>query len=172
MIRILNDDEIKKLKKKWDNEKNNEFFDEHNILFEKKYWWKCSKNHSFCTCPRNILLSKVESEGCKYCAKKAVWIGENDLWTTNPNIAKLLLNKEDGYSHTQFSNRKVKWSCPDCGYIFERSPAKTLEAKVFCKKCGNMGSYGERFFANILFEKKVLIGVIKGDMIFFFLTLI
>lgn len=101
------------------------------------------------------MISKANSEGCKYCAKKRAYKGETDLWTTNPEFAQFLVNVEDGYNYTQYSNKKLLWKCPDCGYIFEKSPAKIIMSKTFCKICGNTGSYGERFFSNILIQKNI-----------------
>jgi len=43
-------------------------------------------------------------DGCNVCSNHKIQIGKNDLWTTRPDIANMLLNKEDGYKYMQFSN--------------------------------------------------------------------
>ena len=47
----------------------------------------------------------------KCFAKKGI----NDLWTTCPEVAQLLLNPEDGYKLTKSSGKHVDFKCPNCG---------------------------------------------------------
>lgn len=51
---------------------------------------------------------RSKGKGCIYCVKKnpKVLVGFNDMWTTNPDLAKLLANPEDGYELGEFSNKK------------------------------------------------------------------
>ena len=50
----------------------------------KKVWWKCSLGHEW----QAAVVERAErGTGCPYCANQKVWIGFNDLTTTNPSIA-------------------------------------------------------------------------------------
>ena len=55
--------------------------------------------------------------GCGCCNGKVVVKGINDMWTTNPELAKLLVNPDDGYKYTSTSGKKVDWRCPICNTI-------------------------------------------------------
>ena len=44
-----------------------------------------------------------------------VIVGINDMWTTNPELASLLADPNDGYKYMQSSGHKVKWKCKNCG---------------------------------------------------------
>ena len=59
----------------------------------------------------------LSGHGCPYCAGKAFLLGFNDMWTTAPEVAKLLVNPEDGYKYTKNSSEKTYFQCPNCGDI-------------------------------------------------------
>jgi hypothetical protein len=88
--------------------------------------------------------------GCPVCAGKVVLIGYNDMWTTVPKIAKLLLNPEDGYKYTKCSKSKVDWKCPVCGEIVNRSIANVTNRGFVCLRCAKTQSYPNRFMYNLL----------------------
>jgi len=73
-----------KAAKEWDYERNNGV-DPENVCYSsnKKYWWICSKEHSW----QAVAGSRMRS-GCPVCAGKAVLAGYNDLQTKAPHIAK------------------------------------------------------------------------------------
>lgn len=81
---------------------------------QKKYWWICPKNHSYCS---NVSNRVRVNAGCPYCANKAVLKGYNDLATTNPDLLtkwNYEKNNELGYYPTDFtsvSGKKVWWKC-------------------------------------------------------------
>lgn len=72
------------------------------------------------------------------------------MWTTNPDIAKLLNNPEDGYNYTQYSNEKVNWKCPDCGNIVNKKICHVAYYKFSCSICGDGISYPEKFLISAL----------------------
>lgn len=71
----------------WDNKKNGtlkpENFTAHS---SRKVWWKGSCGHSW---PQQIASrTGPQKQGCPYCAKKRPIVGENDLGTLYPLVAK------------------------------------------------------------------------------------
>ena len=113
-----------------------------------KYYFIGDCKHKFLSLPCNAF--RTGKLTCPYCCGKRVLRGFNDIWTTNPEIAILLENSEDGYRYTAHSNKKLKWKCNDCGRIFEMSPGKLLERIYKCPYCSDCRSYGEKFVYNFL----------------------
>ena len=56
-------------------------------------------------------LTGKKHSGCPMCngGTDTVVVGKNDMWTTNPELAKLLADPNDGYKYTQRTSKKVKW---------------------------------------------------------------
>lgn len=89
--------------------------------------------------------------GCPYCSNQKILVGFNDMWTTNPDLAKLLANPEDGYKHFQGSNKKINFKCPDCGTIIKnKSIANVKNFGLSCNKCSDGVSYPNKIMYNIL----------------------
>lgn len=87
---------------------------------------------------------------CNHTIKQAK-IGLNDLWTTNPQIAKMLFNPQDGYAFSSGSNKKVDWICPSCKKkITSKTINKVVSYGVACPYCSDGISYPEKVFANLL----------------------
>ena len=75
---------------------------------------------------------------CQKCSGTRLYVGKNDLWTTDPNIAKMLKNPEDGYKLTRRSDKKADWICPDCGCeIKQKTVNNTTMNGLVCPLCGN-----------------------------------
>lgn len=133
----------------WDYEKNTDDpqFIPSNI--RKKYYFKCPKGHSFYNQPRYVVDLK---EKCPYCSGRKTLKGFNDLWTTHPNIAKMLDNPNDGYENTYGSNKKVKWKCPYCNRTTNLKPISIVcyREKVPCNYCSDGVSYPEKVFISLL----------------------
>lgn len=97
--------------------------------------------------PANILSGYL----CPVCANKEILVGYNDLWTTHPQIAKLLYNPEDGYRYTYGSGKKVKWKCPDCKAVGEYIINSVVNlGHIPCKKCSDGISYPMKFVMSVL----------------------
>lgn len=97
--------------KEWDWEKNTNL--DPNILScgsVKKTWWLCNKNHSY----EMRVDHRNNGHGCPYCSGRKTIIGETDLKTKNPSLAKEwnyeknTINIEDISAN---SNKKVWWIC-------------------------------------------------------------
>lgn len=118
--------------------------------YSTKIKWKCPKcENVFEASPSNIFQGK----GCPYCGKHGytVLVGFNDMWTTNPKLAKQLLNPDDGYKYKQYSNAYTDWICPVCGSIVRNKRINYVaENGVSCPNCSNGVSYPEKFIANML----------------------
>lgn len=95
--------------------------------------------------------SDVERErGCPCCSGRIVVSGINDMWTTNPELAKLLSDPNDGYKYTEFANQILEWKCPDCGELIHKIVSTVNERGLGCRSCGNGISYPNRFMFNFL----------------------
>jgi hypothetical protein len=95
--------------------------------------------------------SLLRGSGCPYCTNQKILIGFNDIWTTNFNLAKLLVNIEDGYKYTQKSNQKLDWQCPNCGEIIKNKKISDINRSgLVCPKCSDGKSYPNKFMFNVL----------------------
>lgn len=118
-----------------------------------KIKWLCYKNpkHIFEASPYTIL----NGHGCPYCCNQKVFVGENDMWTTNPEIANMLLNKNDGYLYTAASGKRVDWICPCCGSIVKNKTIYDVYGQgLKCHVCSDGISFGEKYVYNLLTQLK------------------
>lgn len=111
-----------------------------------KIHFKCSKGHIWEATPHDIL----SGFGCPYCSGNKVLKGYNDLWTTNPEIAKLLVDKKLGYKVSRGSHQKLEFACPDCGSIKLISPKQVEAYGLGCNICSDGISYPNKFIINLL----------------------
>lgn len=76
------------------------------------------------------------------------------LWTTRPEIAKLLWNHSDGYLYKANSNKKVDFKCPNCGNKIKSKMINNIANRgvygLSCDKCSDGISYPEKFFSTML----------------------
>ena len=121
-----------------------------DIRSQNKYYFIADCGHEFLSLPKNVI--KDYKVLCPVCSGKQVLVGFNDMWTTHPEIAKLLLNSEDGYKYTIGSNKKLEWLCPNCKTISIKSPVKMKENISKCQYCNKISSYGEKFITEMLFQ--------------------
>lgn len=109
-----------------------------HILFE------CHNNskHKFYSAPYVIYKS---NNPCPYCAHREVFVGETDMWTTNPELASMLLNSDDGYSYFAHGSQCVDWVCPNCGEVINAKINDVYYNGLSCKVCGDGMSFAEKF---------------------------
>ena len=88
--------------------------------------------------------------GCNVCSNQKIMIGVNDLWTTHPNIAKLLKNPDDGYIYSYGSTNKLIFICPDCGTERELAICKATSRGFRCNICGDGIPIGEKMIFSLL----------------------
>lgn len=119
-----------------------------DIKSQNKYYFVANCNHEFLSLPSNVFLDNRLT--CPVCSGRQVVKGVNDLWTTHPEIAKMLLHKEDGYKYSFGSNKKLDWICSDCRKEFCMMPYKLKNRLYKCPYCSGNKSYGEKFIYNLL----------------------
>ncbi len=115
----------------------------------KKIKFQCYKNPNhifdFETC--EIYDGK---EHCPYCKRRKVFVGETDMWTTHPKIAKMLLNHDDGYKYFATGSQKVDWVCPNCGKVIKNKIIKNITVQGLpCPYCSDGESYSEKFISEM-----------------------
>lgn len=82
--------------------------------------------------------------------------GKNDLWTTHPEVAKLLLNKDDGYALSKESHKKADFKCPNCGTIIRNKIVRSVgRYGLKCPNCSDGISYPEKLVSCLLDFLKV-----------------
>lgn len=100
-----------KLASEWDYDKNEITPSDVGIWSKKKVWWKCQNNHSYET----SIFHRSEGTGCPFCCGKLPVVGETDLETLYPEIAKEWHPTKNGivkpYDVLPFSNKLYWWKC-------------------------------------------------------------
>jgi len=134
-----------KLLKDWDYEKNTLKPTEVTARSNNKVWWKCSKGHSY----EATTAKKTEGRGCPYCSNKKILIGENDLATTHPDLAREWHPTKNGTLKptdvVAGSAKKVWWLCPK-GHEYQAKVCARSRLHNGCAKCkeGNQTSFPEQ----------------------------
>ena len=123
---------------------SNEEFDitEEYINSTTKINCRCYLGHMWSVRPAHLLHNNC---GCPYCCGNAIWKGFNDLWTTRPDIAKLLKNYDDGYKFGQYSNQKTEFVCPRCDCVVVKSIDGVSRQGLSCSLCADGVSYPNKF---------------------------
>lgn len=106
----------------------------------------CQEGHIWPSTPHDIL----DGYGCPFCAGNAVLKGYNDLWTTNPEIAKMLKDPNIGYEISRGSHRDVEWICPTCGLLKVSAPKQVSMYGLACSRCSDGISYPNRLIVALL----------------------
>lgn len=114
----------------------------------KQIRFQCQKKHIWYADPHNVL----RGSGCPYCCNRKVLIGYNDMWTTRPDMAKLLKNPEDGYKYTKSSHSRAYFICPQCGEILYLCINDVCNRGINCNFCSDGVSYPNKF-ARTLFRQ-------------------
>lgn len=100
------------------------------------------------------VLRDTYSLTCPYCNPKKVTNitirGVDDLWTTDRDVAELLLNPEDGYTYGRGSGAIVDFKCPHCGKVVKKSISVVVRAGFSCNYCGDGYSYPNKFMMGLL----------------------
>lgn len=110
-----------------------------------EYLWNCMKCKSEYTMKMN---DRRHGNNCPFCANRRV-NHTNCLWTTHPEVAKLLKNTQRGYEITSGMNKKEEFICPRCN----NKDTKAIDSVVkgfSCSKCSDGISYPEKFMMNVL----------------------
>lgn len=113
-----------------------------------KILFRCENGHTFKCTPDSIL----HGCGCSVCSGRSIEIGYNDLWTTNPDIALCLKNKNDGYMVSFGSHKILQWICPNCGNEITKSVNEVTSHGLLCKVCSDGISYSEKYITQMLLQ--------------------
>lgn len=137
----------------WDFSKNNNI-NIYNVTIgaKTKPWWYCNKCKD--SYPQTI-ESKRRGSGCSICTGKYV-TSVNCVATTNPTTHSFMLNHEDGYRYTQYSDARVDFKCPDCDNIIKNKQIKRVSQDgIKCPLCSDGFKYPEKLMSHILKQLKV-----------------
>lgn len=109
--------------------------------------FQCEKKHIWTVTPNNVLCTL---RGCPYCSGRKTLIGFNDMWTTRPDLARMLTNPEDGYKYTYGSNKKTWFNCPNCGTPGLKTINNVSSHDFGCQHCSDGISYPNKFSRALL----------------------
>jgi len=117
------------LASQWDYIKNEGLRPENVSRSSHKHvWWLCEREHSWFASINN----REKGKGCPYCNGRLPILGETDLITKRPELAKEWDYKKNGALKpedvTEFSNKKVWWLCKE---------GHSWEAKISDRSYGN-----------------------------------
>lgn len=131
-----------------------------SIILEQLYMQRVSgkgykEKHYKCKCLNDgyeyIIREKEIKNGrkCPKCVGKVLIVGHNDLATTDPNIVKLLLDKNDGYKYSRCSSKYVWVVCPFCGHKKFIKIEDLVLKGLSCTLCSDGLSYPNKFAHNV-----------------------
>lgn len=113
----------------------------------KKVWWLGKCGHEWSA----IISNRNSGIGCPYCRNYKTLKGFNDVWTTNPDLASMLVDPEDGHKYTQGSEVKVDWKCSNCEELIKNKAIYSVkEQGLNCTACSNNISYPEKVMIALL----------------------
>lgn len=124
-----------KLLKEWNYNKNDFFPSQIHHGSGQKVWWICSKGHSW---EKTVSERTLRNIGCPYCAGQRVWVGFNDLRTTNPKLmVEWDFNKNSVRPEevSMGSGQKVWWVCKN-GHSYEKRINNKVRG-IGCPYCSN-----------------------------------
>lgn len=118
-----------------------------------KYLWDCGK------CGSEFDMSVGNRTGsndcnCPFCAGYRV-NHTNCLWTTHPEIAKMLKNPQRGYKIIAGSGKKEKFICPNCNHENTKTINSVTNNGLSCSRCSDGISYPEKFIMDLLNQLNV-----------------
>ena len=111
------------------------------VTINTKMDFMCAHGHVWTTTPGSVL----SGTGCPYCSNRKVLDGYNDIATTSPDIFKFLANPDDGYKYTRWSNVRVNFKCPLCGWVQNRRIGTVAHRGFHCEHCSSGLSYPNKF---------------------------
>ncbi len=131
------------LAKEWHPTKNVDIsIDKVGKNSSKKAWWLCENGHYW----KAVIAKRNHGRGCPYCSNKDVWVGDNDLSTTHPEIAaEWDYELNDGLLPTGFTRgaeKKVWWRCNE-GHSWKARIAdrcKKNGSATGCSQCNSVNS--------------------------------
>lgn len=139
--------------KQWHPELNGEIApDQISAGTAKKFWWQCEQGHHW---EASVRLRTKQNTGCPYCSNQKVWIGYNDLATTDPDLTNYWHNE---LNHpltpqmvTRGSGKKVWWICKN-NHVWKR-PIHDQTNNSSCPICSDKPICGHSVRPEIKHQK-------------------
>lgn len=122
------------LAQEWDYQKNDITPDMVSYGSDQKFWWLCTKGHSY-QCSIN---NRRAGQSCYYCSGKQVLPGFNDISTTHPEIARQWCVDSNELQPSEVSagsHKEVWWECHVCGHRWVSRVYSRCNNKSGCPKC-------------------------------------
>lgn len=94
--------------------------------------WRCGFGHEW----EASVMSRTQGRGCPVCSNRVVVPGVNDLATTHPEVAAMLVDAKQGRSVTCGSTRRLRWRCGS-GHEWEARVSHVAIDGHGCPYCGN-----------------------------------
>ena len=92
--------------------------------------------------------------GCPFCDGEKIIKGFNTLGDLRPDLVPLFIDKEEPFTVSLYSHKKVKLQCPDCLTEREMEVASLTNHGMTCQVCGSKVSIPNRFIRRILLDIK------------------
>lgn len=100
----------------------------------KRLAWVCGHGHDWVA----PVGERRRGYGCPYCAGRKVWVGFNDLATTDPEVA-LEADGWDPTSVTRGHEKPKAWLCGACGFRWTATPNNRTNMRSGCPACADHG---------------------------------
>lgn len=132
---------------------------------KKGYKYKCLKCGYDCGeyykggvhyCEHIIMENNLKKgAGCAICSQNGFVVPTiNSIHVLNPEIEKFLVDREDAFRYSPYSDKKVKCQCPDCGKEYTKRCGTLSYYGISCT-CGDGFSYPEKFIFSMLNQLKI-----------------
>lgn len=146
-----------KIAKEWHPTKNGDLTPYDVAKYSNQNFWWLNEQREWQT-PVAYRTNKKPQKIKKKIPKQSIKKVTEYMWTTNPELAKLLANPEDGYKYTHGSTKKVDWKCPECGEILKGKSISNISKRgLSCPQCSDGISYPEKIMLELLNEFKIQI---------------
>lgn len=97
----------------------------------KPVWWECDNNHYWKATPNTRVSLK---RNCRFCVGQDVWVGYNDLRTTDKWICTELLYPLDAFKYTRGSKKSTHWECSE-GHVWKAVVKNRVINLTGCPDC-------------------------------------
>jgi hypothetical protein len=130
----------------WDSKANKTKPNKVYFRTQKEMHWVCSNKHKFQMSPwelrRNLSRNlKQGSQGCKYCANRAVWRGWNDLKTIAPHLVADYLRGKNARPPNEicaYESAEYWWQCKRLHEPRLQSPESRVRRGSGCSTCAKI----------------------------------
>ena len=126
----------------WAYAKNDIKPTEITLKYNKNVWWRCGVcGHEWEASPNN----RSKGIGCPCCSGRVPKIGENDLKSSNPDLAKEWDSSKNEKGPEQYkpnSGKKAWWICGNCGNNWE-AEIRSRNKGAGCPECARLKRIGK-----------------------------